>query len=341
MIEPVQKRADSFVSAPCDFLNLYPLTDAGIGACWRLSSADLESCSQGLGAGDPSLVLRLWALKPGGAALLLKRWPIERLRASSRVSGRASEGRCRACDTETLVKAAESGDQACSGSVTLVGELGLEGSEGAGWVSVLRSNRLPPTGEQGLDIQGLQKALEGWAWHRWASTRQNQQRSHAGVAGRRVLRHERSAVDASQAQGFGTLSRDSRSAGTAHLSSPPETLMGGPDSPIGASVVRLSAAVGQPAAGALPGADGSPKSSAPMTAPWPDAELRIGASLRVWGSGPAGAELELGGHRIKLGSGGRFSFETPIENLEQLHDLLRSLPRLPIASRPEDRDEER
>lgn len=69
-------------------------------------------------------------------------------------------------------------------------------------------------------------------------------------------------------------------------------------------------------------------------APYPSAaEAQIQGELHVFGRAAPGSLLDLGGHPLRVGSGGRFSFRVALDDPELLAALLARLPQLPVAER--------
>jgi hypothetical protein len=61
----------------------------------------------------------------------------------------------------------------------------------------------------------------------------------------------------------------------------------------------------------------------------------VGAELWVHGSAAPNTEIELGGHRYRVGAGGRFAFRVPVADQALVAEVLSRLPALPVLSRPE------
>ena len=75
------------------------------------------------------------------------------------------------------------------------------------------------------------------------------------------------------------------------------------------------------------------RGSGPL-APYPSQDPAvIRGQLRVFGRAAAGTLLNLGGHRFRVGPGGRFSFTIDLDDPALLASLLARLPRLPVAER--------
>ncbi|MFP4280212.1 MAG: hypothetical protein ACLFQI_09475 [Halochromatium sp.] len=75
------------------------------------------------------------------------------------------------------------------------------------------------------------------------------------------------------------------------------------------------------------------RGSGPLS-PYPSAdEAMIQGELHVFGRAAPGSLLDLGGHPLRVGPGGRFSFRVALDDPELLAALLARLPRLPVAER--------
>lgn len=75
------------------------------------------------------------------------------------------------------------------------------------------------------------------------------------------------------------------------------------------------------------------RGSGPIRAYPGAAEMRVQGELHVFGQAPPGSVLDLGGHPLRVGSGGRFSFRVALDDPVLLAALLERLPRLPVAER--------
>ena len=75
------------------------------------------------------------------------------------------------------------------------------------------------------------------------------------------------------------------------------------------------------------------RGSGPLS-PYPSADAAvIQGELHVFGRAAPGSLLDLGGHPLRVGAGGRFSFRVALDDPELLAALLARLPRLPVAER--------
>jgi hypothetical protein len=75
------------------------------------------------------------------------------------------------------------------------------------------------------------------------------------------------------------------------------------------------------------------RGSGPLS-PYPSGEgAMIQGELHVFGSAAPGSLLDLGGHPLRVGPGGRFSFRVVLDDADLLASLLARLPRLPVDER--------
>ena len=117
-----------------------------------------------------------------------------------------------------------------------------------------------------------------------------------------------------------------------------------PEPPPGGVVPRLTqrpprtspGAPGQPAA-AADGRSQQQAQPAPGSGPVRPAagEATLVAELVVHGSAPPHTLLDLGGHTYRVGPGGRFELRIPIRERDVILRVLATLPRLPVAGRPD------
>lgn len=277
------------LAGPVEPLTLYPGAEGEVRVRWRLRADEVvgHGASFPRADGAPQAVLRLGRVHAGGGSKPVREQPLH-------LSGLSGSG--------------EVAFQVGDGSGLFEAELGLMNPEG-GWLLLARSNRLQQA--RGLGLESLRPVPPGMDWNHVASPEPEPERAPSRLE------------EEGWGEGGETIPGAFKSPpeGSTSVGGAPQVAVDSIFTPVAGVPVATGPSV--PAVAALMHAIPSLTYADPAPA---TAGLVIEAELRLHGWSTPDTEIDLFGHRYRVGPGGRFQLSVRVDDPELIRRALARHP---------------